>query len=82
MKDPNRIARIEKAIAKKYGHETIENPRKYWNEEKEKSYQVFKEWFFRYCLTISNQDEQSTCAGESDIHSLLIRKKTDLAFKV
>jgi len=39
MKDPNRIARIEKAIAKKYGHETIENPRKYWNEEKEKSYQ-------------------------------------------
>ena len=39
MKDPNRIARIEKAIAKKYGHEAIENPRKYWNEEKEKSYQ-------------------------------------------
>ena len=39
MKDSNRVARIEKAIAKKYGHEAVENPRKYWNEEKEKSYQ-------------------------------------------
>ena len=39
MKDPNRIARIEKAISKKYGQEAVENPRKYWNEEKEKSYQ-------------------------------------------
>ena len=39
MKDPNRVARIEKAIAKKYGHEAVENPRKHWNEEKEKSYQ-------------------------------------------
>ena len=39
MKDPNRVARIEKAIAKKYGHEAVENPRKHWNGEKEKSYQ-------------------------------------------
>ena len=39
MEDPDRIARIEKAIAKKYGHEAIENPRKFWNDEKEKSYQ-------------------------------------------
>ena len=36
MKDPDRIVRIEQAIAKKYGHETIDNPRKHWNEEKEK----------------------------------------------
>ena len=37
--DLNDIARFEKAIAKKYGPEAIENPRKYWNDEKEKSYQ-------------------------------------------
>ena len=37
--DLNDIARYEKAIAKKYGPEAIENPRKYWNDEKEKSYQ-------------------------------------------
>jgi hypothetical protein len=39
MKDPDRIARIEQAIAKKYGHETIENPRSHWDDEKEKEYQ-------------------------------------------
>jgi len=38
MKDPNRIARIEQAIAKKYGHETVENPRTHWNDEKEEEY--------------------------------------------
>ena len=39
MKDPDRIAKIEQAIAKKYGHETVENPRSHWNDEKEKEYQ-------------------------------------------
>ena len=33
------IARFEKAISKKYGEEAIQNPRKYWNEEKEEKYQ-------------------------------------------
>ena len=37
--DLNDIARFENAIAKKYGPEAIENPRKHWNDEKEKSYQ-------------------------------------------
>jgi|TARA_R110002020_G_scaffold204969_1_gene409334 hypothetical protein len=36
--DLNDIARFENAIAKKYGKEAIENPRKYWNDEKEESY--------------------------------------------
>ncbi len=39
MKDPNRIARIEQAIAKKYGQETVENPRSLWNDSKEDDYQ-------------------------------------------
>ena len=33
------IARFEKAIAKKYGEEAIQNPRKHWNDEKEEKYQ-------------------------------------------
>ncbi len=37
--DLNDIARFEKAIAKKYGPEAIENQRKHWNDETEKSYQ-------------------------------------------
>tara|TARA_A100001515_G_scaffold130934_1_gene118406 strand:- start:31 stop:408 length:378 start_codon:yes stop_codon:yes gene_type:complete len=37
-KDPNYVVKLEKAIAKKYGEEAIENPKKYWTEEKEKEY--------------------------------------------
>ena len=33
------IAKIEQAIAKKYGEEAVQNPRKYWNDEKEEKYQ-------------------------------------------
>ena len=40
--DLNDIARFEKAIAKKYGPEAIENPRKHWNDEKEKKYLLQK----------------------------------------
>ena len=34
-KDPNYIVKVEKAISKKYGEDTIQNPRGNWNEEKE-----------------------------------------------
>ena len=37
-KDLNYIAKLEKAIAKKYGQEAIQNPRSSWTEEKEKDY--------------------------------------------
>jgi hypothetical protein len=38
MKDPNRVARIEKAIAKKYGYDAIQNPRANWDDKKEEEY--------------------------------------------
>ena len=37
-KDPNYVAKVEQAIAKKYGEDTIQNPRGNWDEEKEKQY--------------------------------------------
>jgi len=37
-KDLNYIARLEQAIAKKYGKETIQNPRSTWTQEKEQKY--------------------------------------------
>ena len=37
--DPNYVAKVEKAIASKYGEETIQNPRGNWDEEKEKEYE-------------------------------------------
>ena len=38
QKDLNKIAQIEKAIAKKYGQEAIANPKSFWTDEKEKEY--------------------------------------------
>ena len=37
-KDPNYIPKLEKAIAQKYGEEAINNPRRFWDDEKEKEY--------------------------------------------
>ncbi len=37
-KDLNQIAKIEKAVKDKYGHEAIQNPRQFWSAEKEEKY--------------------------------------------
>jgi hypothetical protein len=37
-KDWDYVAKLEKAIGKKYGHETIANPKSGWTKEKEESY--------------------------------------------
>tara|TARA_Y100001938_G_C7716558_1_gene247996 strand:+ start:95 stop:469 length:375 start_codon:yes stop_codon:yes gene_type:complete len=37
-KDLNSIAKLEKAISERYGEETIQHPKKNWNEQKEKQY--------------------------------------------
>ena len=37
-KDPNYVAKIEKAIAEKYGKETVQNPRASWTPDKEEEY--------------------------------------------
>ena len=37
-KDLNKIAAIEKAIAKKFGTETVLNPKSLWDDEKEEEY--------------------------------------------
>jgi len=37
-KDANYIPKLEKAIAQKYGEEAINNPRRFWDDSKEKDY--------------------------------------------
>jgi hypothetical protein len=45
-KDPNYAVKVEQAIAKKYGKETVVNPKSQWDDEKEKEYlQQLKESF-------------------------------------
>jgi len=36
--DPNYIPKLEQAIAQKYGAEAVDNPRKFWDEDKEQEY--------------------------------------------
>ena len=38
MSDWDKIAAIEKAVKEKYGDAAIDNPKRLWNEEKEKNY--------------------------------------------
>ena len=38
MTDWDKIAAIERAVKEKYGDAAIDNPKRTWNEEKEKSY--------------------------------------------
>tara|TARA_R110000851_G_scaffold97781_5_gene211608 strand:+ start:569 stop:946 length:378 start_codon:yes stop_codon:yes gene_type:complete len=37
-KDPNYAIKVEQAIAKKYGKDTVVNPKSQWDNEKEKEY--------------------------------------------
>ena len=36
--DPNYVVKVEAAIKEKYGEEAIQNPKKFWTQEKEKEY--------------------------------------------
>lgn len=38
MKDPNFVLKLEKEIIKKYGEDTVKNPNRDWNIEKEQKY--------------------------------------------
>ena len=45
-KDLNQIAKIEKAMSKKFGKESVVNPKSSWSDEKEKEYlQDLKEFY-------------------------------------
>jgi formate dehydrogenase maturation protein FdhE len=68
-KDLNYIAAAEKAIAEKYGKETVRNPMKDWDEEKEKQYiSQMKEL---YAKNSSNSSWQE----KIDINGIKVTKK-------
>ena len=68
-KDPNYVVRVEKAIAEKYGKETVQNPRTNWTPEKEEEYkQQLKDFLER--------TRKDSAAGEKvEINGVLISKK-------
>ena len=67
-KDPNYVVKVEKAIAEKYGNETIQNPKKYWTEEKEKEYlSQLKEFY--------EESDESEDYDSNQINGVFIPKK-------
>ena len=69
IKDPDKIAAIEKAISQKYGEEAVQNPKANWSDEKEKEYlSQMKELYEK----IKSNDESQ---DKVDINGIMISKK-------
>ena len=70
-KDPNTIAAIEKAIAEKYGKDTVQDFRNEWEEDKEKEYlNQLKEMRVK-------RDKFSTSKEEITVGDVKIKKRRD-----
>ena len=66
-KDPNYAIKVEQAIAKKYGKETIQHPKKDWTEDKEKQYLNDLKQFYK--------SVDSSTIDEDQIEGIFISKK-------
>ena len=73
--DPHYVVKVEKAIAKKYGEEAIQNPKKDWDEEKEKEYQEQIEEFYKKRDKIKDKSEKVEVDGIFIPKKLLSRGK-------
>ncbi len=66
-KDPNYAIKVEKAIAEKYGDETVQHPKGEWTDEKEKQY-------LEDLKTLHNSSTE--CESEQElVNGVLISKK-------
>ena len=61
--DPNYIVKVEKAIAEKYGEETVQNPKANWNEEKEKEYLEQSKEFYKKQQALDEKSEKVEVDG-------------------
>jgi len=68
-RDLNYIAGLEKAIKKKYGEEAIQNPNKFWNEEKEKDYIQQLDEF------VNKQKKSETTYNTDNVDGVLVSRK-------
>lgn len=67
-KDPNYVVKVEKAIAEKYGTETIQNPKANWTDDKEKEYLAdLKSLYSNY--------EEPEDFNKQEVNGVLIPKK-------
>lgn len=69
QKDWNYIAKLESAIAKKYGKEAIQNPKNNWNKIKEKDYLLQLKKIYKEERDLNSRNEKVMHGG------FLINKK-------
>ena len=74
MDKPNRIAAVEQAISKKYGEETVQNPKANWDETKEKEYLEQSKEFYQKSYKKEAQQEKVDINGIKVSKKLLIRE--------
>lgn len=67
-KDPNYAVKIEQAIAKQYGEETIQNPKKTWTEEKDEEY-------FSQLKELYKNQKQEEDYDKKEVNGVFIPKK-------
>mgnify|MGYP001305929504 CR=1 FL=1 len=75
FKDPNYIAKLEKAISKKYGVEAIENPRKHWSDLDEKEYEKQLQKLTKKQNRLHDQSEKIEVDGVLISKKLLNRER-------
>ena len=74
-KDPNYVVKVEQAIAKKYGDETIQHPKKHWTDEKENEYlRQQKELHYK---ELSEEDSDKVEVNGVFIPKKLIKKNSN-----
>ena len=57
-KELNYIVKLEQAIAKKYGHESVVNPKSLWTDEKEEQYlKDLKEHYTKERKSLENTEK-------------------------
>lgn len=75
-KDQNYIANVEKAIAQKYGTDTIQNPKSNWTDEKEREYLSQLKKFSKNERRQQDQEEKVETNGYF-ISKKLLNKETN-----
>tara|TARA_B100000029_G_C16709348_1_gene642609 strand:+ start:28 stop:393 length:366 start_codon:yes stop_codon:yes gene_type:complete len=73
----DKVAAIEKAISKKYGKKTIQNPKSRWNDEKEAEYLEQQKKIAEKIKAQSESDDRVEQDGVFVSKKLLNREKTN-----
>ena len=74
-KDYDYIVKVEKAIAEKYGEDTVKNPRSFWNKDKEAKHREQLKEFYNKIIEKEEGDKERV--GDVLISKKLLNKESN-----